>query len=83
MTDSVQHRQFDPVSMPENRSCMIIGMRNTGKTTIIKDLLTFCKEVPYGVIITPTDKNEYSGLVPDELIHETYSTDIINRYRHQ
>lgn len=52
-------------------------MRNTGKTTLIKDLLTYRKDVPYGVIITPTDKNEYSGLVPDEQIHETYSADII------
>lgn len=52
-------------------------MRNTGKTTLIKDLLTYRKDVPYGVIITPTDKNEYTGLVPDEQIHEAYSTDII------
>jgi len=77
MTELIQLREFDPSTMQQNSSYMIIGMRNTGKTTTIKDILSYRKDVPYGVVLTATDKNEYSGLVPDEQIHETYSADII------
>ncbi len=81
MTESIQLREFNPASIPQNSTYIIIGMRNTGKTSVIKDLLTYRKDVPYGVIITPTDKKEYSGLVPDDQLHETYSTDIIDGVR--
>ncbi len=81
MAAAIKLREFNPGSIPQNSTYIIIGMRNTGKTTVIKDLLTYRKDVPYGVIITPTDKNVYSGLVADDQLHETYSTDIIDGVR--
>jgi len=58
------------------RSSVIIGKRNTGKTTLIKDLISkTCVEFPHGTIIAPTEKLLYEGVVPVEQLHESYSAD--------
>lgn len=71
-------REFDLSTMRKHRSSIVIGKRDTGKTTLIKDLISkTCNEIPHGTIITATDKLTYAGMVPDEQLHETYSPDIV------
>ena len=60
------------------RSSVIIGKRDTGKTTLIKDLISkTCNGILHGTIITPTDKLLYEGVVPAEQLHESYSADTV------
>jgi hypothetical protein len=78
LTTPVTLQEFSPATMQTARSSVIIGKRNTGKTTLIKDLISkTCADIPHGTIITPTDKLLYEGVVPAEQLHESYSADTV------
>lgn len=54
-----------------NRSIMLYGSSNSGKSTIIKDMLFMLKDhIPNILVICPTNKlnHSYNGIVPDQLI---------------
>jgi len=81
---SKQHRIrfFDPDkhfkcgSKPCN--IIIIGKRNSGKTTIVASLAQALKSIPYGVCCSCTeDANSYwSNHIPETFIHGEYTEDI-------
>ena len=82
MTDTptpIIFQEFNPSTLKPARPSVIIGKRNTGKTILIKDLISkTCSDVLYRTIIAATDKPAYTGMAPDEQLHEIYSPDIVN-----
>jgi hypothetical protein len=91
---SLEITKFNPRVIEERRingsgpaTCIFIGKRGTGKSTLVKDILYYCRKVPIGTAISATEDGNkyYSSFIPDLFIHSEYKPDvvqsIINRQR--
>ncbi len=58
---------------------LFLGMRNTGKSFLVRDFLYHKKNFPIGTIISGTEKESgyYSRLFPSMFIHYEFSSDIV------
>jgi hypothetical protein len=72
-------RQFSMESIPDNAIVTLIGMRNTGKSFLVKDHLFHHKDIPIGTVISPTEgANKYfSDFIPKVFIHENIDENIV------
>jgi hypothetical protein len=54
----------------------VVGKRNTGKSEIIKNIMYHNRDIPSGIIISPTEQGNsfYSSFCPSLFIHYTYDT---------
>lgn len=70
----LQLRKFDPTTVPENAVCLFVGKRGTGKTTCLKDILYFHRDIHAGVCMSATEEcNEFwKGCIPDTFIFNDY-----------
>jgi hypothetical protein len=83
---SISLSKFNPRKIEERRTtgsgpatCVFIGKRGTGKSTLVADILYYIRKIPAGVAISATeDGNEfYASYIPDILIHSEYKPEII------
>jgi hypothetical protein len=58
----------------------LIGKRETGKSFLIKDLLYHNKDIPIGIVISPTEPDNmfYESIVPKLFIHDKYKRTIVS-----
>jgi energy-coupling factor transporter ATP-binding protein EcfA2 len=64
------------------RSIMLFGSSNSGKSTIIKDLLyTLNPHIPNILVCCPTNKlnQSYTGIVPNQFIHDDVDEAVISK----
>ena len=64
------------------RSIMLFGSSNSGKSTIIKDLLyTLNPYIPNILVCCPTNKlnQSYTGIVPNQFIHDDVDEAVISK----
>ena len=73
---SIILRKFNMVYIDNSSLILIIGMNNSNKYYIIKDLLYNHKTIPIGVVISKDKSNKYD-YIPQIFIHEEYNTSII------
>jgi hypothetical protein len=78
-------KKFDPSKIKSDSVVVFIGKRNTGKSYCMKDILSYHRDVPIGVVVSPTERaNGYfekfipKMLIYDELEEKTVST-FLNR----
>lgn len=65
-----------------NRSIMLYGTSNSGKSTIIKDMLFMLKDhIPNVIVICPTNKlnHSYDDIVPKQLILDSVDEELMKR----
>jgi hypothetical protein len=72
-------RKFDIASIASDRTVVLIGKRDTGKSFLIRDILFHHRDLPVGTVISPTEMaNHFFGtMVPPLFIHETYTPKVI------
>ena len=65
-----------------NKVIVVLGPRNSGKSFLIKDLMTLIKEIPICKIVNGTEEmtGHYSSFVPSVCISEEYSDDILKKF---
>jgi len=75
----IQLKKFDMNQITHDKTVVLIGKRDTGKSFLCKDILYHHKNVPAGSVISGTEAaNEfYSNMVPPIFIHEEYQPIII------
>lgn len=64
-----------------NRSVILYGASNSGKSTIIRDLLyTLKPHIPNALVICPTNSlnGSYDNIIPRQLIHPEVSEQLLN-----
>ena len=68
-----------------NPRIAIIAKSGSGKSWVIRDILSYIHNIPCGVIIAPTDKMTgfYNDFFPVSFIHHEYKEDIIPRLLHR
>ena len=85
---SLQITKFNPKCIEERRingagpaTCVFIGKRGTGKSTLVADILYHCRKIPMGVAISATEDGNafYSSYIPDIFIHSEYKSEIIQQ----
>lgn len=74
-------KKFDPSKIGDNRCCLFVGKRGTGKTTLVTDILHFKRSIPCGVVISGTEEGNgyYGKLVPDSFVYSEYDKAIVER----
>ena len=73
-------RKFDISSIPSNSIVILISRRNGGKTTTLKDIMYYNRDIPVGTVISPTEgaNKSYSDMIPSLFIHEEYSIKLVS-----
>ena len=75
-------RKFDPSTIKSDSVVVFIGKRNTGKSYCMKDILSYHKELPVGIVISPTEtaNNYFEKFIPNMLIYDEYEPAIVKRF---
>ena len=78
---NIQLRKFKPESMKDDKVCVLIGKRNTGKSTLVTDILYHKKHLPAGIVMSATEEgnHHYQQYVPDLFIYGDYDREAIER----
>lgn len=74
-------RKFDPSKIGNDKVCVVIGKRGTGKSTLVTDLLYHKRNIPVGVVMSATEEGNhyYKQFIPDLFIYGDYSKDTIEK----
>lgn len=75
-------RKFDITSISSDKTVVLVGKRDTGKSFLVRDLLYYHRDTPLGTVISPTESanNFYTPIVPSIFIYEEYSSDTVARF---
>lgn len=75
-------RKFDPNVIKSDSVVVFIGKRNTGKSYCMKDILNYHRDIPVGVVISPTERaNAYfEKFIPKMLIYDEYNDKITSKF---
>jgi hypothetical protein len=78
---NLQLRKFNPGTMADDKVCVFIGKRNTGKSTLVTDILYHKKHLPVGIVMSATEEgnHHYKNFVPDLFIYGDYDREAIER----
>ena len=78
---NIKLRKFDIKSLKDDSVIAMLAKRNSGKSVLCKDILYHHRNIPVGVIISPTEKaNKYYGdFVPDSFIYDEYDALTISK----
>ena len=78
---SIKLKKFDITQLRDDSVIAMIAKRNSGKSVLCKDILYHHRNIPAGVIISPTEKaNEYYGkFMPDCFIHDEFDSLVISK----
>lgn len=85
---SISLSKFNPRKIEEKRltgsgpaTCVFIGKRGTGKSTLVADILYRLRNINAGVAISATEDGNafYSNFIPEILIHSEYKPEIIQQ----
>jgi hypothetical protein len=78
---SIQIKKFDPTKMDPCRTCVFIAKKNTGKTTLIKDILYHQRKIPMGVVMSGTEESNehYQQFIPDSFIYGQFEPKVIEK----
>ena len=85
---SLQIKKFNPKLIEERRTtgagpatCVFIGKRGTGKSTLVADILYHSRNIPLGIAISATEDGNafYANHIPDIFIHTEYNKDVIQQ----
>lgn len=75
--------EFNLSNMVDHPSIVMIAKRGSGKSWVVRAILQhFSKTVPFGVIISPTEKVNgfYSDFIPDSYIYYEFKSEYIERF---
>ena len=78
---NLQLRKFKPENMADDKVCVFIGKRNTGKSTLVTDILYHKKHLPAGIVLSATEEGNhyYQQYIPDLFIYGDYDREAIER----
>jgi hypothetical protein len=79
MTETLKLKRFDMRMIKSDNTVLLLGRRNTGKSFLVRDLLSHHTDVPTGVVISPTEcaNRFYGNIFPPLFIHNAYTKEIV------
>jgi len=81
MSLNLQLKKFDVSKMTDDKICVFIGKRNTGKSYLIRDIMYYKKHIPSGIVQSGTEEGNgfYGTFIPDLFIYNEYNQEAIER----
>jgi hypothetical protein len=78
---NLQLKKFNPEGMADDKVCVFVGKRGTGKSTLVTDILYHKKHLPAGIVMSATEEgnHHYQKYVPDLCIYGDYDREAIER----
>lgn len=78
----LQLKKFDPSKINDDSVCVYLGKRNTGKSWCLKNILSYHKDIPVGIVISPTEKANgfFEKIIPSMLIYDEPEEKIIEQF---
>tara|TARA_Y100000389_G_scaffold190678_1_gene215769 strand:+ start:3355 stop:4167 length:813 start_codon:yes stop_codon:yes gene_type:complete len=75
-------KRFNMENMKSDSIVLLLAKRRTGKSFLCRDIMHNHKDIPSGIIISPTEKaNTYYGnFVPDLYIYNDYTPELIQGF---
>jgi hypothetical protein len=76
---NLQLRKFDPRSIGDNRICVIVAKRGSGKSFLTRDIMYCKKHIPFGVVFSGTEEatGAYGTIVPDSFVYSEYKGEVV------
>jgi hypothetical protein len=74
-------RKFNPAGIADDKVLVFIGKRNTGKSTLVTDILWHKRHLPAGIVLSATEEGNhyYQQYIPDLFIYGDYDREAIER----
>ncbi len=84
-TKQLEISKFNPNVIEKRRqtagppTCVFIGKRGTGKSTLVSDILYHVRKIPIGCVISATEEGNhyYESFVPPIFIHSRFESGIV------
>jgi hypothetical protein len=78
---NLQIKKFDPRRVKDDSTCVFIGRRRSGKSTLVTDMLWYKRHIPVGVVMSGTEEgnHHYKQFVPDLFIHGEFNKGTIQK----
>jgi hypothetical protein len=75
-------KKFNPKNVTSESVIVLIGKRACGKSTTLKDILSYHTDVPVGVVVSPTEKANgyFEKFVPKMLIYDEPDETTIQKF---
>lgn len=75
-------KKFDPSKIASDSCVLWIGKRNTGKSVCMKDVLSYHRDIPVGVVVSPTEAANgfFEKFIPKMLIYDEPSEATIQKF---
>ena len=75
-------KKFDPSKIASDSVVVFIGKRNTGKSYCMKDILNYHRDIPVGVVISPTERANgyFEKFIPKMLIYDECEDNVIKTF---
>lgn len=75
-------KRFDMKSVKDDAVCMFLGARGSGKTVTVIDTLRHHRDLPIGVVVSPTEmaNGTFSQVIPRMLIYDEYTPQLLEKF---
>jgi hypothetical protein len=75
-------KKFDPSKIASDSVVVFIGKRNTGKSYCMKDILNYHRDIPVGVVVSPTERANgyFEKFIPKMLIYDECEENTLKKY---
>jgi hypothetical protein len=75
-------KKFDPSKIASDSVVVFIGKRNTGKSYCMKDILSYHRSLPIGIVVSPTEKANgyFEKFIPKMLLYDEPDEKIIKTF---
>jgi hypothetical protein len=72
-------KRFDISTIADNKVCVLLGKRDTGKSFLVRDLLYYHRDIPIGTVVSATEcaNKFYSDIIPNIFVHEKPDPEIV------
>lgn len=78
---NIQLRKFKPDKIADDKVCVFIGKRGTGKSTLVTDIMYHKRHIPVGLVMSATEEGNhyYKDYVPDSFIYGEYDKEVVEK----
>jgi hypothetical protein len=75
-------KKFDISKVRDDAVIVMTAKRREGKSTLVKDLMYYHRDIPVGTVISPTEQANkfFSDFIPNVFIHDEYSAPVIENF---
>jgi len=82
MKVKLELKKFDPSKIASDSVVVFIGKRNTGKSYCMKDILNYHRDIPVGVVISPTERANgyFEKFIPKMLLYDECEDTTIKKF---